>query len=340
MNRQRIISLVAGFVSILGTFLVLEFALRVGYPLYRSYNSEMWRYGRFLKVISDDPQIGHEHRPSSEGDFYGVHIKTNSEGWRDREYSLIPPADKRRVMVLGDSLTLGWGVNHEDAYPRILENLLTQSSQPTEVINTGVGNYNTIMEVKSYAKKGEKYRPDAIVVGFYINDAEVIQHRQSALTYQLQHTYLYSLLADRWLNLKVRLTPTLHYKDFYSKLYEPGFPGRSAIADAFTELSDRAREMRIPVHVALIPEMHQFKDYPFQAAHDFVIEACRMNQLDVVDLLPYFINENPDSLWVSSEDAHPNRRGQEIIAKGIFESFFKKSKPSQRQLASKVEGKS
>jgi lysophospholipase L1-like esterase len=83
---------------------------------------------------------------------YGVNISTNSLGFRsDREYSQAKKENVTRILVIGDSITLGWGVNYKQTYPKLLENFLNKGSKDKqyEVINTGVGNYNSVNECET-----------------------------------------------------------------------------------------------------------------------------------------------------------------------------------------------
>jgi len=74
-----------------------------------------------------DAFTGYKLKPNGVGYFQnGIVAKTNSHGHRDDEVSLLHPPDVLRILVLGDSLTVGAGVAQEDAYPQVLEKLLNQ----------------------------------------------------------------------------------------------------------------------------------------------------------------------------------------------------------------------
>jgi lysophospholipase L1-like esterase len=302
--------------------LVFEATLRLTYPLYSNYNTEMWRHAKELKVISDDPRIAHENKANAHARQYGVDISINSNGWRDREYQT--NTEDYRIMVLGDSITLGWGVESDKTFPKVLEKLINENKNATvEVINAGVGNYNTEMEVYSFLKKGGQYNPDTIIMAYYTNDAEITHHRPGMLEYLLMKTYTYGFLWDRYLNLKMKLTPQSHYTVFYSSLYEPSFEGRVRAEKAVARLTEYCSKHDIELYIIVIPEMHGYEDYPFQQATEFVKTVGWKNNTTVIDLLPYFKDHNPRELWVSPEDPHPNAIGHAIIARGIYESMFK-----------------
>ena len=56
--------------------------------------------------------------------------------------------------MLGDSLAFGWGVPVEKTSSKQLEQMLINAGHDVEVINTGVGNYNTEMEVAYFLERG------------------------------------------------------------------------------------------------------------------------------------------------------------------------------------------
>jgi hypothetical protein len=97
-------------------------------------------------------------------------IKINSDGFRDREYSIEKPNNTIRIIVLGDSVTFGWGINVSDT-ERMLNNDLNTTIN-FEVLNFGVPGFNTLEEIHLLEKKGLKYNPDVVIIGYVAGDAE------------------------------------------------------------------------------------------------------------------------------------------------------------------------
>src|SRR5205823_1896613 len=54
-------------------------------------------------------------------------VHTNWLGLRNPETHRIAKSKGTRILAIGDSTTFGWGVNDEDAWPRFLENSLTEA---------------------------------------------------------------------------------------------------------------------------------------------------------------------------------------------------------------------
>jgi GDSL-like Lipase/Acylhydrolase family len=120
-----------------------------------------------------DPVRGQRLAPNYDGWFAGVPAHTNSLGFRDtREYSLQKSPGTFRILVLGDSVTFGHGATDETSYPYLLEQRLREwrPGVKWEVWNLGIPGYNTAQELAYLGEVGERYAPDLVIVGFFLND--------------------------------------------------------------------------------------------------------------------------------------------------------------------------
>ncbi len=70
---------------------------------------------------------------------FDIDYSINSAGLRDDEISLTAP----KIIVAGDSHSMGWGVNHDERFSELLEKKLGKS-----VLNTAVSSYGTVRELK------------------------------------------------------------------------------------------------------------------------------------------------------------------------------------------------
>src|ERR1700678_3726131 len=107
---------------------VMEVALRIAYRRSLDFSMEMWKYAVQLKRPVANPQLSFAHAPNVSAFLMGVPVSINSHGLRDREYSLQKPADVYRIVMLGDSTTLGWGVPEEQTVAKVLERELNAST--------------------------------------------------------------------------------------------------------------------------------------------------------------------------------------------------------------------
>lgn len=102
---------------------------------------------------------------------FAVHIQTNAQGLRDRDYSLRKPAGvATRVLVLGDSMTFAEGVESADTFPEVVERRLSSNM---EVINAAIRGYGPDQELLLFDELVPIYRPDVAVLAVYVeNDYE------------------------------------------------------------------------------------------------------------------------------------------------------------------------
>lgn len=98
-------------------------------------------------------------------------FKINSQGFRsDVDYSYQKPKDTLRVLVLGDSFTIGYEVAQEETYSAVLERELKKQGMKAEVINAGVSGFSNAEELVFLEQEGVRYQPDVVVLGYYGND--------------------------------------------------------------------------------------------------------------------------------------------------------------------------
>ena len=100
-------------------------------------------------------------------------FSTNSQGLRSlQEISPQKPPGTLRILCLGDSFTMGWGVNDEFTYPEQLRQSVLRNTPGVklDVINAG-NTFNNILDQLDYFNdKGAKLAPDLVIVQFYAND--------------------------------------------------------------------------------------------------------------------------------------------------------------------------
>ena len=105
------------------------------------YNIEMMKYAKYLKSISNNPKVGLEHKKNIKKKLMNVEISLNSDGFRNKDDL---SKNSKKILMLGDSMTFGWGAQFPFSYH--LDNKL----KDYEVINAGIGNTNTIMQVNNF----------------------------------------------------------------------------------------------------------------------------------------------------------------------------------------------
>lgn len=98
---------------------------------------------------------------------YRWRIHLDSLGFReDTDVPREKPADKQRILALGDSWIFGYSVDQGATIPDVLEALLPAATgQPVEVVNAGVFGASAFDMLVRYRQLVEVYRPDAVLLG-------------------------------------------------------------------------------------------------------------------------------------------------------------------------------
>ncbi len=117
-------------------------------------------------------------RPNTRGEIHhhvlsdrDVVIEVDSLGLRYSELGPKSP-DEFRVLVLGDSITFGDFVVEGETWTRQMEALTAGRKRVVRFINAGLPGAGTAEELTLFREIGERVKPDLVLVGMYLNDAQ------------------------------------------------------------------------------------------------------------------------------------------------------------------------
>jgi lysophospholipase L1-like esterase len=321
--RRIVSNLLATLVSLVITAVGLELLTRLIADDGMQFDLEMWKYARDIKQLAADPLIGHEHAPNRQARLMGVDFRTNSHGLRDHEFPFDRIPGKLRIVMLGDSLTVGWGVPLEETFSKRIERMYADSGIDAVVINLGVGNYNTVQEVQAFLTKGHRYQPDVIVLNYFVNDAELTAP-VSAPSALMRSCYACVFVAGRSDALMRQFFGRLDWTQYYLSLYGDGAArGWVDAKAAIGRLAAFSRANGIKLMIASLPELHDVANYRFGRVTDLVRKSAEENGAAFVDVLPAMADQPSAKLWVTPPDPHPNAYANELIAKALFEALQK-----------------
>jgi len=135
-----------------------------------------------------------------------IAFSTNSYGYRDDEIGEKTDRDYR-ILVLGDSITLGDFADADQTYPAFIERSLlgaehaSLEDRDVRVINAGVGSIDLQRELAILMETGLLIEPDVVLVGLYLNDAyqsPMLKIRRLSSTLSWSH---FLRVASMWLDL-------------------------------------------------------------------------------------------------------------------------------------------
>jgi len=133
----------------------------------------LWNPGGYRPIIQADPVYGWSLTPgvlarSVDTDrrlHYDVEI--NSLGWRDPEPPGSKQRDTKRLLILGDSMVFGAGVQYGERFGDVLQRAL---GDDVEVINAAVTGWGTDQQYLYLVHEGFDLDPDAVVLGLCLGN--------------------------------------------------------------------------------------------------------------------------------------------------------------------------
>jgi lysophospholipase L1-like esterase len=176
---KRLSHLLKNFLALL---LGVAIALGIGEVAVRLVSPQLvYRFPQGMFV--NDEKLAYRLTPNFKGisstSEYRTAIQTNSIGLReDREFPTRQPGIYR-VLALGDSFTMGVGVEANEAMAKVVESMGGHRGfkRPIQVINGGVPGYNTEQELALLEQYGLSLKPDLVMLGFYVgNDIQDNYH--------------------------------------------------------------------------------------------------------------------------------------------------------------------
>ncbi len=241
----------------------------------------------------------------------------NSEGLRDRERTVEKPEGVRRVICLGDSTTLGWGIRPEEAYPQVLEDLLESQDDRIEVFNVALGGWSTRQERIAYERIARKYRPDAVLLGICLNDVPELQNNLTRPPALVAALYRRSALVRRLVRARER-----EIADVLELFTQKDSP---KVKEAFARLFEEVRKLRedaradgTSLAVLVFPfRLQVMPGAPSPTAQQTIGGFCKAEGIPFLDLLPALAEAGPDA-YIDYDHFSP--MGARVVAERVLSS--------------------
>jgi lysophospholipase L1-like esterase len=176
LSRRRKLTFVA--VCVLLVFGFQELFFRIAFPLpevdgfnrtqYMAYDRDAPALARFRRAGMGRQTIRHESSP----DGFAFNHVLNFYGFRGPDFRIDPPADRPRVVFVGDSLTEGVGADGASTVPEQFARLVG-NRHPVEAINLGVCGAGLPEYERLVRDSLELLRPSAVWLTLFVNDLPV-----------------------------------------------------------------------------------------------------------------------------------------------------------------------
>lgn len=292
-----------------------------------------------------DPHLPFRMKPGPAGNSaFGVRYDINAVGLRNPEVVSPKPPGVFRVLALGDSITLGYGLASELSYPRLLEKM-AQGAR-VEVINAGAPGYHFQDFVEYLEHYGMALEPDMVLCaltrsdvdppmkleirdGVGYDDGEKVGIIPPFAKKVLRHSRLYLAAGrTRWELMGYR--PPNRSEAARNEAFEKVWPSVEANLNRLTADCEQRQIPLMIAYLPVLPETMRGVEYPALLERFAQREGAKFH---FVNVLPKFETEKAKELYLPMDTSHPNALGHQIIARTIADDpFFRRTLPAGVQL--------
>ena len=239
----------------------------------------------------------------------------NEWGYRGSGRPPEKPHGQRRIVALGDSFTLGYGVRDDETWPAQLEKELQ-----VEVLNFGVADADTRAEVNYLEGYALSFQPDVVLLALFLNDAGregtmiFLDPRKAPLPHLRRHSFLANLALSELHRRRVGRRLVDHYRDGFRE----ESPGWRDVRAELRRARDLCRASDIELVLLIYPVLFGLEaDCPFAGIHRTIADFARDEGIRCIDLLPALAGRSARDLTVHPADPHPNAATQALVARHV-----------------------
>lgn len=228
-----------------------------------------------------------------------------------------------RIMVVGDSLTYGHGVEEENTYGRVLEGILSEEYH-IEVLNLGICGLQSRDILEIVLEFAPILKPDLFVYGICLNDflpSGVGQYKNNLRwpfplpgyikSRLARQTYTGKFFERAYDQLLIRIGIR---SDFYDDILENFKNYQGRFADDLLRMNSFVVKNGFPPILAVV--FHQRPVYSGRGHRIARIAEAAVQKagMTVVPTDEYFKKYDGQSMRVSKWEGHPNRKAHRILA--------------------------
>lgn len=262
----------------------------------------------------------------------------NSMGYRDYDYYLKDLKNKKNIVVVGDSITAGFGIkDYKNRYPNLLQGKLGNEWQ---IINIGIPGWNIEDKVDATLRYPYLNEVKLIIFQYYFDDQVPAGIRYCG---KPPAAITDTAVPDTYSYYPVRKSYFINY--VYWRLYELTFIFRKDLIrkfdsylqcaennkekvseDAFKSMGsliDLCRQKNIRLVVLNVPHLEIFEDIrnKTNASWKNMHSVLDKNNISSIDVSGTYNQHRTISLRVNLSDCHPNEKAHKIIADCLYEEL-------------------
>ena len=315
--RKFFLNTLVSVVSLILIFCFIEISLRIKNNYIIDYDIEMWKYAKKLKIKSNEKKINHLHRKSSHATLQNVKININSIGMRGNDLDLDNwDFAQKKILFIGSSITLGWGVEESLVQNKILEKIAKKNDLEWATLNGGVGNYNTERYIANFFLNYKDLKPDLIILQYFINDAEILNSNDGNFFTRNFHLGVYFWKFISKLKSDIAKENIFSY---YEKVYLEEKKNQ-IVKNNLYNFKKHCNSENIRCLIVYMPDLNLIDSIDkLDFARNYILNLSNEINLEYIDLTDYFKNYKDNQLTNSEyNDRHPSSFAHDLIAQKIF----------------------
>jgi len=256
--------------------------------------------------------------------WYERYWDENSLGYRDVEWTPEILEGKTKVMIVGDSFVAGTGIrNPEDRFSKQLGRLLGNDYAILIVASPG---WDTIDEIKAIIEY--PYKPDILVLSYYINDIEGVAYESGAqrptirqnppewLSPLVNNSHVINFLYWRLIRLGPQEWADVYWNEWLKRISnDPEIRWRHQ--QELLAIIEGAASEDIPLFVVVFPNLTAVEESGFMTQP--VIDLFQEHDIPVLDVSKILANYDSTETTVNSVDAHPNEKINKEVAEELYQ---------------------
>lgn len=309
--------------SILLCLLVSEVYLTIRYNKQLAQIESVSGGRELCTMAAGSPELIYTRVPST--------CDTNAHGYRDFEYNYSKAQGVFRIVIIGDSVAEGQGVNIADAFGKVLErklNLLAKENErKVEVIVLAQSGYSTSQELFLLQHEAFRYSPDLIVWSYVLNDpAHPVYHNSNGelgLYYFKPFLHTANFVSKKLFQINERRKKANCEAEYHVLLHCVYW---DQIASNIGKIGDISEKEHVPIIFLIHPifqEDSNFDNYSLAPLHAKLGAAAATAGLPVADVLNAYRTHDSKELTPPQkkrfDPLHPNEKGHRIAAEYLFD---------------------
>jgi len=234
----------------------------------------------------------------------------------------------QNVIVIGDSLTYGFGVRYEDAFIFKVQNSLNKTGIHLSFVNFSTPGFDSRECLDAYNRVKDKIPHRYVIYGLHVND--LIKFPTSYVTSKVRRIRIkvreWSKAMDFMLG-QVEKIKSRH--ENIKKLLEPSNVWQHYFEDnmnAIKALKMETEKRNAEFLVVILPILVNVREETFRPVYDGIEAQLANNKIDFIDLSGSVSSYKDSELWIMPFDQHPNEIANQIFAEKLTSFLVKEMK--------------